>query len=534
MAEHTMMVSDSGAFGEAWDHEHPEPWKPYVLHYDGPYKYGTFELHKALPSDGWYAQSFNNKLPTIIQCGAPMLEVPPAPPTEFFEPNVELRREAFMVEGVLKGLKKAAIAYRATYCGKEDENTLGLMRIMEPNCDAQDTRYLVEKSSGSWTQHHPLGGYACSASAQGKKASLLQIGDKQLQIAYSVFVSAVKDATFRDVLAVQAHGLKQAAAKSRHNVTLVAVVPETFPEEDAKFLNQVGFTKVVRKALPVSPQEINPTKGKDVREAFLKVQGEGDENNKFLMADETLKYWPLTFTEYDRVLMLDADVMVLDPMDELMERREDFVGTYDHGLDVEGSTVPPVQGGFLLYRPSLADFKEIQRLTQEGDWDIGGEGWKRSGIGYAYGGTGPDGLLAYLYHRGALSQLKKVGKAKIQDGVYGRAIPGVRMFAADRSKYDLIINDRLRDDVRKKDTKEIIDGVKSVHFTGECIKPWQCFEVSRNPLSTRGADNLCDALTKRWFEMRASLEKERGLPESHKGCENGAYTPMKTVNAMVA
>lgn len=162
----------------------------------------------------------------------------------------------------------------------------------------------------------------------------------KLKVAYAVFVSDLKDPTMRDVVAVQAHGMKQAAAKSDHKVELVCIVPERFPKDDETFLKECGFQKVIRKGLPVQPSEIM---GKEAKEAFSRVQGSGDESNKFLMAEETLKYWPLSLTEYDRVLTLDADVMVLDPMDELMERKEDFVGTYDHGLDTPDSTVPPIQ-----------------------------------------------------------------------------------------------------------------------------------------------------------------------------------------------
>jgi len=365
-----------------------------------------------------------------------------------------------------------------------------------------------------------------SVETSGKATSSLleQSGEKQLKVAYAVFVSDLKDAAMKDVMAVQAHGFRQAAAKSRHNVEFLALVPERFPEADEQFLKQVGFTHVFRKPLPVHPSEIDPVQGKLVLEAFNNVQGAGDANSKFLMAEETLKYWPLSMTEYDRVLMLDADVMVLDPMDELMERKEDFVGTYDHGLDIAGSTVPPVQGGFLLYRPNGADFQAIKRLTKEGSW--GGNGWKNSGIGYAYGGTGPDGLLAYFYHKGALPQLKKVGKKQILDGPYGNAVPGVRMFGADRSKYDVVITERLEKDLKDTDEKEIIDGVKSMHFTGGCAKPWQCHGAEKNMFLKRGAGNLCDAMTKRWFAMRASLEKEKGQPVSHKGCVNGKYKVM--------
>jgi len=338
----------------------------------------------------------------------------------------------------------------------------------------------------------------------------------KLKVAYAVFVSDLKDATMKDVLAVQAYGFKQAAAKSRHAVEIVALVPERFPEENEKFLKQSGFDKVIRKALPVQVSEIDPVKGKEVRSQFARTQGAGDKNNQFSMAEETLKYWPLSMTEYDRVLTLDADVMVLDPMDELMERKEDFVGTYDHGLDSAGSTVPPVQGGFLLYRPKAADFHEIQELTKEGDF--AGMGWKSSGIGYAYGGTGPDGLLAYYFHKNAISELKTKGKKNIQDGPYGQPVEGVRMFAADRSKYDVIISERLRQDLKQENEEKIIAGIKSIHFTGDCLKPWQC-----SGSDSRALNNVCDAMVARWFDMRASVEKELNQPASHKGCVNGQY-----------
>merc|ERR1719379_2898086 len=123
--------------------------------------------------------------------------------------------------------------------------------------------------------------------------------------------------------------------------------------------------------------------------------------------------------------------MVLDPMDELMEREEDMVGTYDHGLDTPSSTVPPIQGGFLLYRPSKADFEEILKLTKEGEW--GGNGWKDSGIGYCCGGVGPDGLLSYFYHKEGLKH--NLQKKSMRDGSKGQPVEGVRFFAADRQEY---------------------------------------------------------------------------------------------------
>lgn len=161
-----LMISNVDASGEAWDNDHPEPWQPYVLHYCGSFHYGTWDIHKALPSNGWYAAKFVNTLPTVIECGAPLLEEPPRLPTIEEEPDIRNRRGAFMIKGLISSLKKAVIAYRGKYCGKEDESKLGLMREMQPVCDGPKTRYRVERPSESWMEHHPLGGDPCSSLAQ--------------------------------------------------------------------------------------------------------------------------------------------------------------------------------------------------------------------------------------------------------------------------------------------------------------------------------------------------------------------------------
>lgn len=335
---------------------------------------------------------------------------------------------------------------------------------------------------------------------------------EKLKVAYAVFVTDMKDATMKDVLAVQAYSLKQAVVKSLHDTEIVAIVPERFPEQDSEFLKKVGFAKVIRKPLPVQASEIDPVKGHEVHSQFQRTMSSGD-HYTFSMAEETLKYWGLGMTEYDRVLVLDADVMVLDPMDELMERREDFVSTYDHGLDISGSTTPPVQGGFLLFKPNSTDFHELQKITREGDFT--GLGWDKSGIGYAYGGTGPTGLLAYYFQKDAIALIKKKGKKNLQDGIYGEPTEGLRMFAADRSKYDVVISDRLNEDLKDVDLDKVIKGIKSIHFTGNCLKPWSCIRVDQG--------KVCDTLQARWWDLRAAFSKQSS---SAIGCFQGKYQPL--------
>jgi hypothetical protein len=43
------------------------------------------------------------------------------------------------------------------------------------------------------------------------------------------------------------------------------------------------------------------------------------------------------------------------------------------------------QGGFMLCRPNMTAFTALVAVVQEGDWSF--EGWRKSGIGYVWGGT---------------------------------------------------------------------------------------------------------------------------------------------------
>jgi len=214
--------------------------------------------------------------------------------------------------------------------------------------------------------------------------------------------------------------------------------------------------------------------------------------------------------------------MILDPMDELMEANQDFIATYDHGLEIPDSLVPPVQGGFLLFKPNKTDFEAIKKLTRDGDFRDS-TGWKGSDIGWAYGGTGPVGLLAYYFHKDGLREIKKVGKQQLPEGLMNldHQVAGVKMLAVDRAVYDVVIDDRLRSDLQKSDHAAVVARVKSVHFTGNyCPTPWSCDPISDS------LEWLCKAMVDKWWELRAEVEQERGLPRSPMHCRSFQYKPL--------
>jgi len=345
----------------------------------------------------------------------------------------------------------------------------------------------------------------------------------RLKVAYAIFVTDLQSQDWQDAMAIMAHGLQKAKAKSKHDTTALVLAPERLPDDAKKMLLSFGFDDVVRRPVPVPLSEIQ---SQLARSEMGHTQGTG-KGLTFALEEETVKYWGLSLTQFDRVLVLDADTIVLDPMDELMELQDDFVGTFDHGLDCCGSRMPPVQGGFLLFRPNATDFENVKDLTREGAWS--GDGWKHSRIGYWYGGIGPDGLLQYYFNKDALDNLppRQSEHRELEEGIAKPSLPGSRMKFVDRDVYDVLIADRLADDLKDRDLATVASGVKAAHFTGNCMKPWSCIHIER------AGTPLCDALHSRWGEMWAEVYTERlgfsSATATGSYCKNGRYVDLPVV-----
>eukprot|EP00929_Paragymnodinium_shiwhaense_P120998 TRINITY_DN93102_c0_g1_i1.p1 TRINITY_DN93102_c0_g1~~TRINITY_DN93102_c0_g1_i1.p1 ORF type:complete len:488 (+),score=80.94 TRINITY_DN93102_c0_g1_i1:117-1580(+) len=359
--------------------------------------------------------------------------------------------------------------------------------------------------------------------------------DRPLKIAFVVFVTDVGSAEYKDAFAVLAYSIKLAARRTRNTIELLALCPDRFKEESAAFLRSVGFLNVLKRPMPINPSQV---KGRSAREHYMKVQGSG-KDNEFLMAEELVKYWGLALTSYDRTLVLDADMIIFDPMDELMRLDEPFIATYDHGLDVPGSNVPPIQGGFLLFRPSMNDFKNLAVMAMNGEW--GGDGWEKSRVGYCYGGVGPVGQLPYYFNKDSVDAFKhyqrqndKKNKERDQMTMHDNLPQGVnaprvhkqvRMRAVERHIYDVLVNDRNMKDLKSlmestgQREHDILAGVKSFHYTGSCVKPWKC------PNRAQGGW-LCQGMINRWWDLRNEAAGAVGMPafSRSEGCRNG-YKP---------
>jgi hypothetical protein len=257
-----------------------------------------------------------------------------------------------------------------------------------------------------------------------------------------------------------------------------------------QILKKFGW-RIIERDLPVPLPEI------ENQDYALKMKDSG-----CCGANEFLKLWAYTLVEYHRVVHLDMDSIIYQNMDELYELDKELLFTGDWNMKA-GSPVPPVQGGFLVVRPSLSRFKEFQAIIKKGDHGGGGGGgWAGSGIGAFWGGQTIQGILPYFYHvlhHGESLELNRCVYNCMVDNPY-------RPYKDEDSPKVCLNKEKTCEDCRL----QVPDKVKSAHFT-ICQKPWTCTEHTnaRNKV-------LCEALHEKWFILRDEFETELGIDKSYR------------------
>ena len=334
-----------------------------------------------------------------------------------------------------------------------------------------------------------------------------------------------------DGAAVLGHSAVRAHRNSSYDAALVAFVSPSVSQTGRHKLEKVGF-RVLEKKLPVEVEEIQ---GKLLREKIS--------SNGCCGAWELLKLYAWTLTEYHRVVHLDVDSLVLQNFDELFdddptvggavlsptaistakknfEKRDTSLplleGIYaQYTMDWNmaqrpwGSN-PPVQGGFVIARPSLQVYEEMVAIVRKGDFQ---GGWGGTRAGAFYGGMTIQGLLPYYFmhyrpgtgrevrgcvYNNMASNPRNVGgfgKGDCRDGTVpppGGAYTGL---------------------IEKGDCEDCrlsrVEDVKVVHFT-ICQKPWECHGTSTSCYYCK----ICNQFHRKWFEIREELERERGAYQS--------------------
>ena len=302
---------------------------------------------------------------------------------------------------------------------------------------------------------------------------------KRKTVAFAITVT--RDGHFVDGALVLGYAARKYhdAAKgypSAFDVNLVAFVAPTVVT--ARPILEANGWRVLEKQLPVALEEIQN------QEYAEKMRNSG-----CCGADEFLKLWAYTLTEYHRVVHLDMDSIVFGNMDSIFNLDAEMLFTGDYNMKGRSPAVP-AQGGFLVVTPSLQTFGEFQAIIRKGDHT--GKGWEGSRIGNFWGGQTIQGIVPFFY------SVKHPGRAQ----------------EMNRCEYNCMV-----DNPYSPKSMKCLDGqetcqdcrlqrpelVKSAHFT-ICQKPWTC-TLHQNPKNKY----LCEIFHNKWFALRDELEIESGV-----------------------
>ncbi|CAN0007313.1 unnamed protein product [Scytosiphon promiscuus] len=292
-------------------------------------------------------------------------------------------------------------------------------------------------------------------------------------------ITLTKEGNHLDGAAVLAASIDEACATSEFLCDLVAFLHDDVGLPTETLLRRLGF-RVMRPGLPLALEDI---KDNVTRERVRKGGCCG--------VAELMKFFAYTLTDYHRVVHLDTDTVILQPLDDLLDGEESLLYTADINMSNGRTSVMPVQGGFLVIRPDPRVFEDLVKIVKDTPF-YPNQGWDKSKIGLFWGGITVQGLLPYYYEH--------------------RAPPGVAYRAVDRCVYNNMVD---RADCQSMDL--------SAHFTN-CVKPWECrYPHPKQP--------LCSRLTERWFQLRTRAEAALGVLPTH-ACPAGFgsdYTPMTTL-----
>jgi hypothetical protein len=176
-------------------------------------------------------------------------------------------------------------------------------------------------------------------------------------------------------------------------------------ESCGRKLESLGY-KIILRDVPVKLEEIQ---GEALRS---KIQDNGCCGEK-----ELVKLEAFTLTQHPIVVHMDIDTIMLKPFDNLFDLMlgkttntsrvglmwpekhvPEFIEaafTRDYNIAPPKRKYKPIQGGLLIFRPSMTTYRDFQAILRKGDFRDG-KGWGGV-VGPFYGSMTIQGILPYYY-----------------------------------------------------------------------------------------------------------------------------------------
>jgi len=326
---------------------------------------------------------------------------------------------------------------------------------------------------------------------------------------------------------------------------MYALIHPSAVECSVDAMRRLGYKVLVRNT---------PFDDKDIRKEFLREHIDGA---SCCGRKEFIKLYAYTLTNHPIAVILDLDVLILQPLDDLFDamllddydvtnsnipiHRKDIAqedGTDENGIVTKqkkkkwnkidafytrdynmvnpgGEKYAGVQGGFLMVKPSESTFAEYVAIVLEGDYRQG-KGWGGH-YGYFFGGMQIQGICAYYYEGLHPNVGVELNRCRINS-----MVDNPHFQEKDDNEKKLHVG-KCRDgrsdceDCRSTNVQDVL----SVHFT-LCGKPWDC-QTSWGVQS----QDLCLKLHTEWFRIRRNFEESRGEDDALRELPDleGAYRP---------
>lgn len=339
--------------------------------------------------------------------------------------------------------------------------------------------------------------------------------EKVTTIAYAITVTRC-DNLLSHMLpgaAVLAELVHNNSVHSKYNYKLYAFLGVTDVTETCEsLLGRLGYT-TLRKSVPINMSAVAIAHPKYIKDMNL---------NGCCGASEFLKLWSYTLTEHKAVIHVDLDVLILKPLDDMLDvlllppdqRQEQYDrlhvlrdkalfsnSTMQALITRDYSQVPhqktfkqfrliPVQGGFFVVKPSMTAFRELCDIVQsvQPRTYTGMGAWDNKMFSAFWGMPQIQGLLAYYY------SYRVPGDAlELHHCYYNTILGEPKLNGVCATGMDTC------DDCRKTPIADVV-----LAHPVYCHKPWQCIRW-HNQRFPRTAP--CRHYMSLWTSTRRKLEE---------------------------
>jgi len=346
---------------------------------------------------------------------------------------------------------------------------------------------------------------------------------------------------------IHLNSVQHAESKSKYDYQLYAFVhPEA--TNCSTYLSDYNYTVKVLD----TPFDVSMIKKEIYKERIQREEAGCCKEKEFL------KLYSYTLQQHPIVVHLDADCLILKPLDNLFDamllpdEEEKHLGTnivqwpkdqmvkrrihsfftrdYPMGNPTMKVEHFGVQGGFWIVRPNLTAFEEFKHLIIEGNFS---SGWYDADTKYPgfYGAAMIQGLVGFFYGHIHPNQAVELNRCSFNNMAEDS-------WDLKKARCKIPHNPNCTSCRQAK-----ISDIYSTHFTF-CQKPWTCSRHNPQGLNT----SLCYQFMESWFQTRYHLETSGwGLPgpdldqlsdtdkHFYGYCPGRRYTPLKFVrNATIS